>query len=252
MLIIGLGSGRSGTASLAHLLNSQQNAMCFHELNPSCMKFSGTLQPALNTVSEFRAILAGGPSDRFTADLSRSVTLAPYEKLCSMEKVELIGDIAMYYLSYVEELLQFDPDVRFVCLKREKNATVDSWLRKTSIKRWRSKQIADYLYSLISRTPYYKEYNYWQEHDRDDIEVDPIWDKCFPKFVAPDKKKAVEMYWEYYYEEAARLSEKYPKNFKIFNIDELNTKQGQLEVLRHCAVPEEKHVYTKAHLHAIP
>ncbi len=216
------------------------------------MRFSGTVQPTLNTVSEFSKILAGGAPDRITADLSRVVTIKPYDTLCNMKKVDLIGDIALYYLTYVEDILEFNSNVRFICLKRDKNSTVDSWIRKTTIRRWRSKTITDFLYSIISRTPYYREFNFWQEHDRADIEKDPIWDKCFPKFKAKSKKEAIGMYWDYYYEEASRMADLHSENFRIVDLNELNTNQGQQNLLNFCGVPEEKHVYTKAHLHAIP
>jgi hypothetical protein len=252
MIVIGLGSGRSGTASLAHLLNSQKNAMCFHELNPSCMRFRGTVQPALNTVREFSDILSGGDPSRVTADLSRRVTIEPYESLSKMEKVDLIGDIAMYYISYVSDILKENPETRFVCLKRDKDATVQSWIRKTTIRRWRSRKISSYLYSKMSGTPYYTEYNFWQEHDRPEIAKDPIWDKCFPKFLASSKKDAIAQYWDYYYSEASRLAKLYPDNFKIVDLEALNTNDGQLEVLSHCGIAADDQVYTDAHLHAIP
>jgi hypothetical protein len=35
MIVIGLGTGRSGTASLANLVNSQKDALSFHEMNPN-------------------------------------------------------------------------------------------------------------------------------------------------------------------------------------------------------------------------
>jgi len=252
MIVIGLGTGRSGTASLAHLLNSQTNSMCFHELNPSCMRFTGTVQPALNTIYEFQNIIKGGETSHLTVDLSREISLAPYDKLCQMDKVELIGDIAMYYLTYVEDILKLNPTVKFVCLKRDKNETVKSWLNKTQIKRWRSKKLADYFYSIISRTPYFEEYNYWEENDCLSIKKDPIWDKCFPKFTASNKEEAIRMYWEYYYNEAEQLAQQYSQNFKIFDISLLNNNEGQSEVLSFCGLNKDRQIFTKAHLHSFP
>ena len=62
MIVIGLGTGRSGTASLAKLLSAQHDAFCFHEMNPSCVRFSGTPRPILNVIDEYQAILDGGDS----------------------------------------------------------------------------------------------------------------------------------------------------------------------------------------------
>ena len=50
MIVIGLGCGRSGTASLANLIDSQDRAICFHELNPTCAAFEGNPRSVLNTV----------------------------------------------------------------------------------------------------------------------------------------------------------------------------------------------------------
>ncbi|MEM7044980.1 MAG: hypothetical protein AAF543_19405, partial [Pseudomonadota bacterium] len=174
MIVIGLGSGRSGTASLAHLLNSQEDAICFHEMNPSCVRFHGTLKPILNTLDEFQSILDGNDPSMLTVDLGREINVATYESLCRKKNVRLIGDIAFYYLSYVEMMIEHQKNVRFICLKREKHKTVESWEKKSQIVRWPSKRIADRLGSLITREPYYESRNFWMEHDGTVWQPDPV------------------------------------------------------------------------------
>src|SRR4051812_7439769 len=143
MIVIGLGTGRSGTASLAKLLNAQKDSICFHEMKPSAVRFSGTPRPFINTIEEFQAIIDGGDPSMLTVDLSRAVSARTYDELCRMPCVRMIGDIALYYLTYVELIASHNPNVRFICLRREREQTIRSWLRKSEIERWRSKRVAD-------------------------------------------------------------------------------------------------------------
>lgn len=230
-IVIGLGSGRSGTASLTSLIDRQNGGICFHEMNPSGAVFSGNPQPHLNAVSEFRAILRGGDRTRLTIDYSRPASIATYQKLQQMQQVNIIGDIAFYYLNYVEELLGVAPEIVFVCIKRNREETVSSWMKKSAVKRWPSLWIADWLKSRLTRTPFYTEYNYWQVHDGSQWKKDPVWDSCFPKFDAASKIEAIGMYWDYYYLEADRLQSMYPERFRVFDVQEFNNSEGQKDIL---------------------
>lgn len=249
MIVIGLGSGRSGTASLAHLLNSQKNAICFHEMNPSCVRFYGTPKPVLNTIDEYQAILDDGEPSMLTVDLGREVAAQTYEQLVQRDKVSLIGDIAFYYLSYVDQIVERNGNVRFICLKRDKAATVNSWIKKSEISRWPSKRIADRLASWITREPYYDSRNYWMDHDGTRWQHDPIWDKCFPKFPGPDKKQAIEQYWDYYYETAEELESRHSECFRIVETVQLEDKAFQADILAFCGISAPDHIYTDAHKH---
>lgn len=249
-ILIGLGSGRSGTASLTSLIDRQPGAICFHEMNPSNAVFSGNPQPHLNAIREYQALLNGGETARLSVDYSRPSTVKTYERLQTMGPVKVIGDIAFYYLNYIEELFQVAPECVAVCMKRDKVSTVASWLKKSSIGRWRSLWLADKLKSWITRMPFHTEYNFWQEHDGSRWMKDPVWDSCFPKFDAASKKEAIEMYWDYYYLEADRLQRKYPDRFWIFDVGELSEPQGQKRILSLLGIPEDDMVIgEKVHLH---
>ncbi len=249
-IVIGLGSGRSGTASLTALLDRQPGSICFHEMNPSCAVFSGNPQPHVNAISEFQTLLRGGDRAWLSIDYSRSSSVATYEKLQVMHDLTLIGDIAYYYLSYVDDLLRVAPECLFVCIKRDRQQTVSSWLKKSSIKRWRSLWIADRLKSWLTRTPFYTEYNYWQEHDGSQWKKDSVWDSCFPKFMAPSKEAAIGMYWDYYYLEADRLQKVYPDRFRVFDVQDLSHYEGQKRILSFIGIAEKKMVCGEdVHLH---
>jgi hypothetical protein len=251
MIVIGIGSGRSGTASLAKLLNAQKDAVCFHEMNPSCVRFSGTPRPILNGIDEFQAILNGGDPKMLTVDFGRAVAAKAYDQLCRMRRVRLIGDIAFYYLTYVEQIIERNPNVRFICLKRDRTETVESWLNKSLIPRWRSKRIADRVAALITRQPYYESHNHWMEHDGTVWQHDPIWDKCFPKFPGPTKRQAIEQYWDYYYEQAEKLAARHPRAIRIVRTETLNDPDVQRELLAYCGVPASDMVFTDAHIHKL-
>ncbi|NND68267.1 MAG: hypothetical protein HKN19_11825 [Halioglobus sp.] len=249
-LVIGLGSGRSGTASLASLIDRQRGGICFHEMNPAGAVFAGNPQAHLNTVREFRSILDGGDRARLSIDYSRPASCDTYAKLQAMSEVRLIGDIAYYYLNYVGAILDVVPECRFVCIRRDRAATVASWLRKSAINRWPSLYIADRIKSLLTRTPFHTEYNYWQEHDGSVYRHDPVWDSCFPKIEARSKEEAIGLYWDYYYLEAARLQEIYPAALRIFEVEEMSSPEGQRRILEFVGLEDEDIVVSEeVHLH---
>lgn len=239
-IVVGLGSGRSGTASLASLIDRQTGGLCFHEMNPSCAVFSGNPQPQLNAILEFKNILLGGSRVKLSIDYSRLQSVESFTKLQSMSLVSLIGDIAYYYLCYVEDILEVVPECVFVCIKRDREQTVSSWLKKSSIRRWPSLWLADRLKCWLTRTPFYTEYNHWQEHDGSVWKQDPVWDSCFPKFEASSKEQAIGMYWDYYYREASRLEKKFPGNFRIFDVTDLSDPKGQKRILDFIGVAEDR------------
>lgn len=249
MIVIGLGTGRSGTASLAKLLNAQRDALCFHEMNPSCVRFSGTPRPILNSIDEYQAILDGGDPSMLTVDLGRPVVARAYDELCKMPRVRLIGDIAFYYLSYVEAIAARNPNVRFLCLRRDIDQTVASWMNKSSIPRWRSKRLADRIGAWITRAPFHESRNFWMEHDGSRWQPDPVWDKCFPKFDAASKPEAIRKYCEFYYAEAERLAPRLESVFRFVDTEGMKGRDYQAGILSFVGVPAEEHVFTDAHIH---
>lgn len=248
MIVIGLGTGRSGTASLAMILNAQHDSVCFHEMNPSVVRFHGTPRPVLNAIDEFRIILQGGDPAMLTVDLSRAVAAQVYDRLRQMPRVRLLGDIAFYYLSYVDLIVERDPNVRFLCLRRDREETIESWMRYTTIDRSRSEQLADRLSSWITREPYRESRNFWMEHDGTTWLKDPVWDKCFPKFEARTKREAIGKYWDYYYETAEAIVRKRPEHFRIIDTKHLGSRDRQRDILDYCGIAAADQVLTDAHI----
>jgi hypothetical protein len=218
-------------------------------MNPSCVRFFGTPRPILNTIDEYQAIVNGGDPSMLTVDLSRAVAAKAYDRLCQMKRVRLIGDIAFYYLSYVEAIAQHNPNVRFLCLRRDINETVQSWMNKSSIRRWPSKNVAARIAALITREPFHESKNFWMTHDGTQWQLDPVWDKCFPKFEASSKPEAIRKYCEYYYNEAKRLEASVGKSFRFVETDRMNTRDYQAEILSFIGIAPSDQVFTDAHIH---
>ena len=97
VLVVGLGSGRCGTMSLAALLGTQDRADVAHERAPA-LRWAHEDFPQRH----FRRVKAG---------------------------LQLYGDVGFYYLPHVKDLVGLLPGVRFVCLKRDRQEVIDSFCR---------------------------------------------------------------------------------------------------------------------------
>jgi|688.fasta_scaffold344887_2 hypothetical protein len=184
-LVIGLGSGRCGTHSLAHLLNQQSAAKVYHERVDHQICWHG----------------------------SEQAVHAFLDEAIAQTEFQLIGDVAFYYLPYVEAILARQPGVKFICLQRACTETVVSYLQKTSGR------------------------NHWMAHDGKNWQLS-VWDDCYPKYAVPDKESALTLYWYEYYFTATRLQALYPQQFRIFPMTALNSKAGQRTILAFLGIPE--------------
>lgn len=234
MIIIGLGSGRCGTRSLATLLNAQPETVCFHEVNPSCMAWEGTERTVLSMLEEFRAVLAGGPRE-ITVDLAARLRADPLPRLRSLEAVTAIGDVASYYLPYASMLAKM-PDVRMPVLRRDKGATVASFVRVMGIRRKPTRVVIDGIATLLRRRPYQRFRNHWVEHNGHRWRRSVRFDKCFPKFQAGTLEEAIGQYWELYYCTVDALEAKCPDKVRTFDVEDLNTESGQRRILEFCGL----------------
>lgn len=104
-LIIGLGSGRSGTVSLARLLDAQPGFRVTHE----ALEFQLRAEGSETLVHDFLSEITGPSTHR------RGTT---------------VGDVFSAYLYYVRQIAGKFPGTRFVCLKRDRASTVKSFARK--------------------------------------------------------------------------------------------------------------------------
>jgi hypothetical protein len=207
-LIIGLGSGRSGTVSLKTLLNMQHNHIITHERRPLLpwAVDKGALEQKLFEILTEQSVMnqINGPT--------------------------VLGDIAFYYLPYVELIMDLHPNTVFICMKRDKKATVDSYMKWT------------------------KGRNHWMLHNGIIWRLDPEWDVCYPSYnMFGDNPKivkrfAVERYWLEYYLEAEGLQAKYPDNFMIVDIEDLNSTEKLPSLLYRIGIHwDDQFIKTKIH-----
>jgi len=192
-LLIGLGSGRCGTKSLSELLNQQPNTCVTHE---------------------FYTHLFPHPTwarDRWLINRRLSRFL--------LHDAEVVGDVAFFYLPYVARILSRWPGARFICMQREREATLDSMLKRAGPE------------------------NIWQEHDGSQWIHLPGMDRLFPKYEAPTRREAAGMFYDEYYQQARVCAKHHPSAFRVFDVESLNDDAGVREILDCAGFPrDEQHV----------
>ncbi len=138
---------------------------------------------------------------------------AKLERLVRMPGL-LAGDVALYYLNYVEFFLERVPDLRIVHIYREKEAVVRSFLERTAGR------------------------NHWMPNDPA-AKPDRVWDKCFPKYPdAATKAEAVARYYDEYVVAVARLMTKQADRFLSVNVRHLDNVHQQALLFDFLEVPE--------------
>ena len=131
-------------------------------------------------------------------------------------QTEYISDVGFYWIKYVEDAISILPDTKFICLKRERSSVVESF---------------------DHNTPYT---NYWT--DIASVHWDwKMWEishlnAMFPSYDLP-KREAIGKYWDEYYTMASAYEKTHPNNFKIFDVNNLNTKDGQNSILDFVGFP---------------
>ena len=184
-LIISIGTGRCGSVSLSKFLSSQKSTNFLHE---------GRLES-----HDIRKLIKWENDDKSLFDW--------IDFLLKLDENRFIGDTGMYFLPYVEKIINKFPEVRIIVMERKKSEVVNSYVKKT-----------------IGR-------NHWLNHNGDVWEIDTKWDPCFPKYNIIDKQKALEKYWEEYKLETSKLIKKYPKNVKKWTVESFNTTDGKNKIL---------------------
>jgi hypothetical protein len=99
-IVFGIGSGRCGTLSLAQVLSRQPGVMVSHEDPPLL------------------------PWDREPGDYVIRQRFARWRR---SRQAAIVGDVASFYLPYVEDAIALEPAIRIVCLKRPREEVVQSF-----------------------------------------------------------------------------------------------------------------------------
>ena len=193
-LIIGLGTGRCGTVSLKSLLALQMNTHATHETMLLPHKFS-------------------------------EVKFKQYMARLWKRPEEVAADVALWTLTYVSSILAEYPSTKFICLKRDREAVVRSYMAKTPQRNhWTS---YDSRFWSDEKWPRERKVQKCPYHN------------CYPKFDA-DKEEAIGLYWDYYYIVAESYQDAFPDNFRIFPVEFLNTRDGCEKILKFAGYEEMK------------
>ena len=197
--VIGLGTGRCGTTSLARFLSAQPNSLVSHELenDPDIRGYP----PSWN--DEWWRI---------------------YDALKRMEKqspdVDFIGDVALFYLKYIPQIIEHFPNVVFIGLKRN-----------------REKVVKSFIFKVAGR-------DCWRKFTGN------IWDRVFPKYPdEPTVEDSIRRYWNEYYDELEHYRAQYPERFIIVPTQNLNSKLGMHAILDHIKYPRNNSRVVSAVFH---
>ncbi len=243
MMVFGLGSGRCGTNSLARILNHQDGVLCFHEANPSAMAWHGAEQNVLATINQFHVLMSHGIST-ITTDLSVPDRSAPLQSLDPRRPPYCVGDIALYYLPYVEFILDQTNEVRFPCLRRDREKTIMSFRRKLQTSGYSNITLLKYF--VLGRSTLR---NPWSDGSNATWRCDPTWNRLFRKSGLQSKpfEDYVSEWYDFYYETASSLQAKFPEYVRIFDTDDLNSEQGQLDILKFSGIDTTRASFVRAH-----
>lgn len=189
-IIIGLGTGRCGTVSLTNLFKLQSSCGAEHE----------------HTAHNSQHGEIWGKNFTGLVDYIEN------------RSEKYICDVSFYNLPYVEQLIDMFDNVKFVVMKRDRQETIDSYMRKTSGR------------------------NHWQIHNGTRYKHCP-WDSIYPKFEGTDKADAIGKYWDYYYNTCSNIDQSLCYNL---NTSDLNNKEKCLDMLNFCGFESPVYKYIKS------
>ncbi len=189
MYVLGIGTGRCGTMSLSLLLSGCRESSVQHEFE--------------------------APHNALPWEFDQAFAEAKAERIRSFSG-KLRGDVAFYYLNYVDFFFESLPDLRVVHIYRDKQSVVDSFLRKTEGR------------------------NHWMKNP-ENFSPDALWDKCFPKYEeAANKSEAIGRYYDEYMRGAAALMSRHANRLMHVNVRDLNNPNLQNLLFDFLEVPESE------------
>lgn len=192
-LVLGMGAGQCGLNLLAEILGQQPSSRVTLEQRP----LLPWVQPA------------GRPGIR-----------QRFDRWTSQHQERIVGDIATFYLPYVEEAIGLRPDLRVVCLKRPSDEIVAGYCRQI-----------DQQFSIPT--------NHWSVDPGPEWTSDPQWSATFPQYDTTDRVTAVRRYCQEYYDRADELARRFPDNVLVIDTEVLTNREGVHSVLDFVGVPRE-------------
>ena len=192
-MFLGIGTGRCGTVSLAKLIGGCDNCEVFHEAN-----------------WEHKQHKHNTPLPWVFDEGQASLRIKNMKKRESVDS--LFGDVAFYYLNYLDFFLKEYPNLKIVHIHRDKEEVVKSYLAKTS--------------SEFSA----KEYDNWTKGSNI---ADKIWTPCYPQYEVDSKREGISRY----YDEYISKTEKYKDRMFEIDVKNLNSFEYQTKLFDYLQIP---------------
>ena len=203
MIVLGLGVSRKETKKIHSFLNNQKDFDFTFESDIQKISWNNSENIIVNRIK----ILEGRLYNN-TSKLNQNFSVT--------------GDIAFYFLPYIELLINNFPYIKFISTKKSKKNTFQDIMSDIDT----NHSIFSRLFMLKKR---YK--NHWVEHDGHKWEKDYLLDKCYPKFSSESLEDSIQKYIDLYISDLKKIQRKYPKNLKVFYSDELDSDYGKKKVL---------------------
>jgi len=225
-IVLGIGTGCCGLASLARVLNLQAEANCSRE-EPPWLEWR---RPALLSPSESvpvslpssASLPPSPPAPLPFAGEGSFVLRSRFARFRQHGKKRLLGDVASFYLPYIEEAIALEPDIRIVCLRRPREEVIAAFCQWT-----------DQTMPLPV--------NHWAKQPAPGWHHDPNRTRIYPQYDAQNREEGIGRYWDEYYQVVRELIARYPENIRLFDTYEaLNTEGGQRALLSFVGIPPER------------
>jgi len=198
-VLIGITPSPSGALPLVNLLNSQPGTHVLHQCRP--------LLPWDTERSPHTMHARFDPIRRVRPDVVR------------------IGDVAHFYLPYVDRLIEAFPSVRIFCLLPDEREVADSLLR--------------WLSTLADSQPV----NPWAA-DRAGL-ADTPWDATFPDHPVADLETAARRHATDYHNQVKTLEARHPNHIKTFTPRTLTQREALPELLDWATIPRHEQLLSQ-------
>lgn len=130
-----------------------------------------------------------------------------------------IADVGLYFIQYVDLIRMVCPKTKFICMQRDPEEVYNSFIvRDVDTSHWTHDS---------------------SEHWNPKWKGNYVFRECYPHYDL-SREDALRQYIRDYHERSQKLQEKYPDDFRIFDIDDLNTEEGVISILDFAGVPREE------------
>lgn len=222
-IVVGMGTGRSGTHSLADLLNGHPDIKATHE---KC---------GLGWVEDLAIPIKA---------------ITTMSNACSEA---IVADVGFYWLDYVDSILEVHLGAKFICLKRDKEDVVNSYMRTGSFAmhhRLMEGAFGRDLYRLCDHVTQ-EELDNMDKATKDWVEA--TWKLAVPYDIIDNTPEGIKnrrewfsYYWEEYNKDAEKWQEKYPDSFVVYDmLIALNTEEGRHKLFNFIGIVPDKESLTR-------